>query len=79
MEKDKETHSDQPHLLYQSMVPIGLNVLVFRSHFYQLMRDLEKPGQQTRDQFEAQLELCLYYIREILAGMERLQAQLKEM
>ncbi len=65
--------------LYRTIELTGIDVLSFRSHFYELMRDLEKPERHTKDKLQAQIELCLYYLKEILASMERLLAQLKEM
>ncbi len=71
--------SDKPNPLYRTIELTGINVLSFRSHFYELMRDLEKPEQHTKDKLRAQVELCLYYLKEILADLERLLVQLKEM
>ncbi len=72
-------HSHTPNPLYRTIELTGINVLSFRSHFYELMRDLEKPERHTKDKLRAQVELCLYYLRAILAGLECLLTQLKEM
>ena len=74
-----EEFDDKPHPLYRIMELTSIEVLSFRSHFYELMRDLENPEDHTRNKLRALAELCLYYLKEILAGMERLLAQLKEM
>ena len=36
-------HQDTPNHLYRTIELTGMDVLSFRSHFYELMRDLEKP------------------------------------
>ncbi len=73
-----KSNQHNPHPLYRTIELTGIDVLSFRSHFYELMRDLEKPERHTKDKLRAQIELCLYYLKEILASMERLLAQLKE-